>query len=99
MLGFAVGAALAGTAGGLLAPVLTVNPGSGGGTTLKCFIIMMLGGFGSVPGAIVGGILLGFMEAFGSAFLPGSITHLSIFCAIIFLLIVRPRGIMGKPAG
>ncbi len=98
-LGFAIGAALAGVAGGLLAPVLMVTPGSGGGITLKSFIIMMLGGFGSVPGAIAGGLLLAFMEAFGNAYLPGSITYLCIFSAIILLLIVRPRGIMGKPAG
>jgi branched-chain amino acid transport system permease protein len=98
-LGFALGAGLAGVAGGLLAPTLMIVPGIGGSITIKSFIVMMLGGFGSVPGAILGGFLLGFMEAFGSAFLPGSISYLCIFCAMITLLIFRPRGIMGKPSG
>ena len=98
-LGFAIGAALAGLAGGLLAPTLMINPGIGSSISLKSFIIMMLGGFGSVPGAIAGGFLLGFMEAFGNAYLPGPLVYLIIFLSIIVLLIVRPQGIMGKPAG
>jgi branched-chain amino acid transport system permease protein len=97
--GFAIGAALAGLAGGLLAPTFMINPGIGSSISLKSFIIMMLGGFGSVPGAIVGGFLLGFMEAFGNAYLPVPLVYLIIFLSIIILLIVRPQGIMGKPAG
>jgi branched-chain amino acid transport system permease protein len=98
-LGFAIGAALAGLAGGLLAPILMVYAGSGGAITLKSFIMMLIGGFGSVPGAIVGGLSLGFLEALGYAFLPGTVTYLIIFCAVIFLLILRPQGIMGRPLG
>ena len=98
-LGWAIGAGLAGVAGGLVAPILMIFSGIGGETTLKTFLMMLIGGFGSVPGSIVGGIVLGFMEAFGYALLPGTITYLIVFCAVIFLLILRPQGIMGRPAG
>jgi branched-chain amino acid transport system permease protein len=99
MLGWAIGAALAALAGGLVAPILMVSSGSGGPITLKTFLVMMIGGFGSVSGSIVGGLILGFFEAFGYALLPGTITYLLIFCGVILLLILRPQGIMGKPAG
>jgi branched-chain amino acid transport system permease protein len=98
-LGWAIGAALAGLAGGLVAPIFMIYAGIGGETTLKTFLMMLIGGFGSVPGSIVGGMLLGFMEAFGYAFLPGTITYLIVFCAVILLLILRPQGIIGRPAG
>jgi branched-chain amino acid transport system permease protein len=98
-LGFALGAALAGVAGGLLAPVLMVYSGSGGIITLKSFIVMLIGGFGSVPGAIIGGLILGFLEAIGTELLPGTMIYLIIFSSVIFLLSLRPQGIMGKPAG
>jgi branched-chain amino acid transport system permease protein len=99
MLVWAIGSALAALAGGLVAPILVVSSGVGGETTLKAFLMMMIGGFGSVSGSIVGGLVLGFMEAFGYAFLPGTTTYLVVFCAVILLLILRPQGIMGRPAG
>jgi branched-chain amino acid transport system permease protein len=98
MMGWAIGAALAGVAGGLLAPILVVYSGSGGEITLKTFLMMIIGGIGSVPGAIVGGLILGFLEAFGYAFLQGTVTYLIVFCVVIFLLILRPQGIMGRPS-
>lgn len=98
-VGFAIGAALTGLAGGLLTPIFMIDVGLGGSVTLKSFIMILIGGIGSVPGAIFGGITLGFLESFGYAFLPGSTTYLIIFCALICLLIWRPQGIMGKPAG
>lgn len=97
MLGFALGAALAGVAGGLLALVFPVFAGSGPTISVKSFIMIMIGGAGVVPGAIVGGFILGFLEAIGYGLIPGSVTYLIIFCAVILLLIIRPLGIMGKP--
>lgn len=96
-VGFAIGAALTGVAGGLLTPIFMIDVGLGGNVTLKSFIMMLIGGIGSVPGAILGGVTLGFLESFGYAFLPGSSTYLIIFCALICLIIWRPQGIMGKP--
>jgi len=99
MLGFAIGASLAGVAGGLLATVFPVFSGSGTAISIKSFIMIIIGGAGVVSGAIVGGFILGFAEAIGYGLIPGSMTYLIIFCAVILLLTIRPQGIMGKPWG
>jgi branched-chain amino acid transport system permease protein len=98
-LGFAIGAGLAGLAGALLITIFAVNSGLGTSISIKAFIMVMLGGAGVVSGAIAGAFVLGFAEAFGYAFIPGSMTYLLIFIALIVFLIVRPQGIMGKPWG
>jgi branched-chain amino acid transport system permease protein len=97
--GFALGAALAGLAGGLLITVFGVNSGVGNAYSIKAFIMIMIGGAGVVPGAILGAIVLGFAEAIGYALLPGSITYLLIFIGLIIFLLVRPQGLLGKPWG
>ena len=98
-LGFAIGAGLAGLAGGLL--VTTQGVGSGIGTYIstKAFIMIMLGGAGVTSGAIVGGVILGFAEAIGYALFPGSITYLLIYVAMIIFLVFKPYGLLGKPWG
>jgi len=96
-IGFGIGAALAGIAGGLLAPVMWISAGCGGPMTMKVFVIMLVGGFGSIPGAIAGGFLMGFLEAFGYSFLPGSIYMLVAYGVVVVMLIFRPRGLMGRP--
>jgi len=98
-LGFAIGAALAGLAGGLLVTVYGVNAGVGTNLSTKAFIMIMIGGAGVTSGAIVGGLLLGFAEAIGYDMLPGSVTYLMIFVAMIVFLIFRPNGLFGKPWG
>ena len=98
-LGFGLGAALAGLAGGLLITISAVNAGIGTVTSIKAFIMIMIGGAGVVAGAILGAIVLGFAEAVGYALIPGSITYLLIFVGLIVFLIIRPQGIMGKPWG
>jgi branched-chain amino acid transport system permease protein len=98
-LGFGLGAALAGLAGGLLITISAVNAGIGTVTSIKAFIMIMIGGAGVVAGAILGAIVLGFAEAVGYALIPGSITYLLIFIGLILFLIIRPQGIMGKPWG
>jgi branched-chain amino acid transport system permease protein len=98
-LGFAIGAALAGLAGGLLVTVYGVNSGVGTNISTKAFIMIMIGGAGVTSGAIVGGLLLGFAEAIGYDLLPGSLTYLLIFIAMIVFLIFKPNGLFGKPWG
>ena len=98
-LGFAIGAALAGLAGALLVTVFGVNSGVGNAYSIKAFIMIMIGGAGVVRGAILGAFVLGFAEAIGYAFLPGSLTYLLIFTALIIFLLFRPQGLMGKPWG
>jgi branched-chain amino acid transport system permease protein len=97
--GFALGAALAGLAGGLLVTVFGVNSGVGNVYSIKAFIMIMIGGAGVVPGAILGAVALGFVEAIGYELLPGSITYLLIFIGLIVFLIFRPQGLLGKPWG
>jgi branched-chain amino acid transport system permease protein len=98
-LGFGIGAMLAGLAGGLLITISAVNAGIGTVTSIKAFIMIMIGGAGVVAGAILGAVVLGFAEAIGYALIPGSITYLLIFVGLILFLIIRPQGIMGKPWG
>ena len=98
-LGFGLGAGLAGLAGGLLVTLSGVNSGIGSTITTKAFIMIMIGGAGVVAGSIAGAIILGFAEAVGYAFLPGSVAYLLIFLTLILFLILRPQGLMGKPWG
>jgi branched-chain amino acid transport system permease protein len=98
-LGFAIGAALAGLAGGLLVTVYGVNSGVGVNISTKAFIMIMIGGAGVTSGAIMGGVLLGFAEAIGYDLLPGSVTYLLIFIAMIVFLVFKPNGLFGKPWG
>ena len=98
-LGFALGAGLTGLAGSLLATVFAVNSGLGTAISIKAFIMVMLGGAGVVSGAIAGAFVLGFLESFGYAYIPGSVTYMLIFAGMIIFLVFRPQGIMGKPWG
>ena len=101
MIGFALGAMLAGLVGGLLVTITGINLGMGGPTSIKAFMMVMIGGAGVISGAIAGGIILGFMEAIGLAVLSqyGDITYLMIFVSLMIFLAIRPRGLMGKPWG
>lgn len=101
MIGFALGAMLAGLVGGLLVTITGINLGMGGPTSIKAFMMVMIGGAGVISGAIAGGIILGFMEAIGLALLSqyGDITYLLIFVSLMIFLAIRPQGLMGKPWG
>lgn len=101
MIGFAMGAMLAGLVGGLLVTITGVNLGMGGPTSIKAFMMVMIGGAGVISGAIAGGIILGFMEAAGLVLLAsyGDVTYLVIFVSLMIFLAIRPNGLMGKPWG
>ena len=101
MLGFALGAMLAGLVGGLLVAITGVNSGIGGAISIKAFLMVMLGGAGVVGGAIAGGFLLGMMELVGLTVLASyaDLTYLVIFAALMVFLAIRPQGLMGKPWG
>ncbi|MEX3007453.1 branched-chain amino acid ABC transporter permease [Hoeflea sp. TYP-13] len=101
MVGFALGAMLAGIVGGLLVTITGVNLGMGGPTSIKAFMMVMIGGAGVISGAIAGGFILGALEAVGLAVLSqyGDITYLLIFVSLMIFLAVRPQGLMGKPWG
>lgn len=101
MIGFALGAMLAGVVGGLLVTITGINLGMGGPTSIKAFLMIMIGGAGIISGAIAGGFILGMMESVGLTLLAvyGDITYLAIFSSLMIFLAIRPRGLMGKPWG
>jgi branched-chain amino acid transport system permease protein len=101
MIGFALGAMLAGVVGGLLVTITGINLGMGGPTSIKAFMMIMIGGAGVISGAIIGGFILGMMESVGLTVLAssGDITYLVIFATLMVFLAIRPQGLMGKPWG
>lgn len=101
MIGFALGAMLAGIVGGLLVTITGINLGMGGPTSIKAFMMIMIGGAGVISGAILGGFILGMMESVGLTVLAssGEITYLVIFATLMVFLAIRPQGLMGKPWG
>lgn len=101
MIGFALGAMLAGLVGGLLVTITGVNLGMGGPTSIKAFLMIMIGGAGVISGAIAGGFILGMMESVGLTLLAayGDITYLAIFASLMVFLAFRPHGLMGRPWG
>ena len=101
MIGFAMGAMLAGLVGGLLVTITGINLGMGGPTSVKAFLMIMIGGAGVISGAIAGGFILGMMESVGLTLLAayGDVTYLVIFVTLMIFLAIRPQGLMGKPWG
>jgi branched-chain amino acid transport system permease protein len=95
-IAFGLGVALAGLAGALLAPVFLVYPTNGLITTVKGFEIVVIGGLGSIPGALVAGILLGLMESFGAAFVDSAYQNIYGFILVIAILVLRPTGLFGE---
>jgi branched-chain amino acid transport system permease protein len=95
-LSFAIGCGLAAAAGILAAPIVYVNPAMGGPVGLKGFAAFILGGAGSIPGAIVGGLVFGVLEAISAGFISSSYTKGIAFVVMIVVLMFRPGGIVGE---
>jgi len=96
MIAFGVGVALAAAAGALLAPDFLVYPENGAISTFKGFEIIVIGGLGSIAGSVVGGLLLGVLEALGSVFISSAYRDLYGFVLLILVLVVRPTGLFGE---
>ncbi len=90
----AIGTAIAALAGVLFAPVTGINPGLGD-LILKAFVAAVIGGFNSLPGAVVGGLSLGLIETFSAAFAGSTLKNVSAFAVLIMMLLVRPNGLFG----
>jgi branched-chain amino acid transport system permease protein len=96
VLAFGLGAGLAGTAGALVSPTYYIFPQVGGAFTLKAFVIVVLGGMGSVAGATLGGILIGVTESLAAVYVAGGLKELVVFVLFLVLLLVKPSGLLGK---
>ena len=94
---FAIGAAMAGAAGSLLAMIVPFDPNLGGTYTQRAFAICVLGGLGNVANVVIGAAIYAFVDVFVGASLP-SLSRAVTFALLVVLLILRPQGIAGKSA-
>ena len=94
---FAVSGALACAAGALLGALYAVEPGMGGQPLLKSFVIVIFGGLGSVPGAILGGLVIGMTETLTGSYISYGFQDVFTFLIMISVLLFRPNGLLGAP--
>lgn len=93
--GFLIAALLAALAGALIAPISIVTPTIGADYLIKGFIAVIIGGLGSVPGAILGALFVAVIETVGSFYLDPTSATITIFLLVIVVLLVRPKGLLG----
>ena len=94
---FALGVALAALAGMIAAPVASVFPGMGGQILIISFVVVVIGGIGSIKGAFVAALLIGFVDTFGTVLLP-QIAGMAIYLMMAAVLLFRPAGLFGRTA-
>lgn len=95
-LTFAISGILASVAASLFAPINLVYPTMGNLVIMKAFVIIILGGMGSVPGAIVGGMILGFAESFGAVYLSTEYKDIVAFVLLVLILSFKPQGLFTR---
>ncbi|HIX63106.1 MAG TPA: branched-chain amino acid ABC transporter permease [Candidatus Mediterraneibacter colneyensis] len=96
-LTFAIGSALAAVAGVLYCSAYpSVTPYTGAMPGIKAFVAAVFGGIGSIPGAFIGGLLLGVIEIFGRAYITSQMADALVFAVLIIVLLVKPTGLLGK---
>ncbi|MBT2679514.1 branched-chain amino acid ABC transporter permease [Bacillus sp. ISL-35] len=96
MLTFLISGGLAAIASSLAAPINLVFPGMGQLVILKAFVIIILGGMGSIPGAIIGGYILGFSESLGATYISNDYKDIIAFILLVIILTVKPTGLFAK---
>ncbi|GJH27050.1 branched-chain amino acid ABC transporter permease [Caballeronia novacaledonica] len=97
-MAFAIATALAGLTGALVTPMLALEPTGGEAMLGKAFIVVILGGLGSVTGAMIAAFIVGLIEAYSSVYLGGSQGALALFVLVVLILLVRPQGLLGTVA-
>jgi branched-chain amino acid transport system permease protein len=97
-MAFGIGAACAAAAGIVTTPFFHVSPDIGNTFVILAFVIVVLGGLGSFPGALLGGLIVGVVESLGAVALPGSLKELVIYAAFLLVLLLRPEGLLGGRA-
>jgi len=96
MLSFGLGCALAAAAGVILTPVFPVTPNAGVPVALTAFVVVVLGGMGSLWGCVVGGLILGLVENLGASYISSGYKHVFNFVILILVLLTRPAGLFGR---
>jgi branched-chain amino acid transport system permease protein len=97
-LAFAIAAGLAGLTGALVTPILSLGPQVGDPVLATSFLVVILGGFGSIGGATLAAFLVGMVEAYSSVYLGGSVGALVLFVLVLLVLVARPSGLFGREA-
>ena len=92
---FGISAATAGIAGGLISLSFPIFPAMGAAYTFIAFVVCALGGLGSVPGALLGGIVLGLLQTYAAAWIGPNYDNIVAFTVLIIILVVRPAGLLG----
>lgn len=95
---FAIASALAGLAGALMAPIYTVAPTMGELPMLKAFVVVILGGLGSVPGAMLGGLLIGLSESVFATLFDTTLALIASFAIVLAIIVVKPNGLWARAA-
>ena len=98
MLTFAISGVLAAVAATLYAPINLVYPAMGNLVITTAFVIIVLGGMGSVPGAILGGLIIGFAESFGAFYISTDYKDIIAFVLLVVVLSLRPQGLFTSGA-
>jgi len=96
VLAFGIGTALAGTAGALVSPTYYIFPQVGGAFTLKAFVIVVLGGMGSVVGATLGGIIIGITESLAAVYISSGMKEVFVYVLFLLVLLFKPSGLLGR---
>jgi branched-chain amino acid transport system permease protein len=96
ILAFGIGSALAGAAGALIAPTYYIYPQVGSAFTLRAFVIVVLGGMGSIVGATLGGVIIGVTESLAAIYIASGLKELVVFVLFLGLLLFKPSGLLGK---
>ncbi|GLH62533.1 branched-chain amino acid ABC transporter permease [Parageobacillus sp. G301] len=96
MMTFMISGSLAALAASLASPINLVFPGMGHLVILKAFVIIILGGMGSIPGAIIGGYILGFSESLGATYISNDYKDIIAFVILVIILTVKPTGLFAK---
>ncbi len=95
-IAFGLGSALAAVAGCLMGTLMSIVPTMGFMATMKAFMIVIMGGLGSVPGALIGGFIIGFIDSFLTTIISADVAYIMGFLAIFIILVFKPAGLFGQ---